>query len=70
MVVLYTKRIAQPFFYFQFLNFFRVTLHAQITSVPLNIALRLASLFVLQVLQDACIGTDGNIIIFPTSERR
>ena len=38
--------------------------------VPLNITLSLASLLILQVLQDTCIRTDCHIVVFPTSERR
>ena len=44
------------------------TLHSQLILVPLNVTLRLASLLILQVLQDACIRTDGNIVVFPASE--
>ena len=38
--------------------------------VPLNITLSLASLLILQVLQDTCVRTDCHIVVFPTSERR
>ena len=37
--------------------------------VPLDITLRLASLFILQILKNACICPDSNIIISPPSER-
>ena len=36
--------------------------------IPLDIALRLAALLVLQVLQDAGIGADGEVVVLPTSE--
>ena len=39
-------------------------------SIPPDIALRLASLLPFQILQDACRGTDGEIIILIPSERR
>ena len=31
--------------------------------VPLDITLRLASLLILQVLKNTCIGTNGNIVV-------
>lgn len=37
--------------------------------IPLYIALSLTSLFPLQILQDTGIGTNFEIIIFPTPER-
>ena len=51
-------------------NFQLSIFNSQLPLVPLYIALRLASLLILQILQDARIGTDGDIVILPPSERR
>ena len=40
------------------------------TSVPLDVALRLAALVPLQVLQDAGVGADGEVVVLPAAEGR
>ena len=39
-------------------------------SIPLYVALGLASLLPFQILQDTCIGTEGEVVVLPASKRR
>lgn len=51
------------------LNFPLSILNSPLLLVPLNVALRLTPLLILQVLQDTCIRPNRHIIIFPAPER-